>query len=125
MLALIAALVCGAVLILLFLIIRPYIRGEGRSVTFQAFSLAIESVSHEDAYIYYQVGRKKTEFYAAIGRGKTFFRTSMITTIPKEITDEEATKITADLALGLSELGYDYEIYRDGVPPENAVLARS
>jgi hypothetical protein len=117
MLALIGALVCGALLVLLFLIVC---RGEGRSVAFPAFSLAIESVSHEDAYLYYQVGEKKTEFYAAIGNGKTFFRASMVTTIPKEITDEDATEIAADLALGLSKLGYDYAIYRDG-----AVLARS
>jgi hypothetical protein len=96
-----------------------------RSVTFPTFSLAIESVSHEDAYVYYQVGEKKTEFYAAIGQGKTFFRTAMITTIPKDITDEEAIKIAADLAHGLSKLGYDYAIYRDGAPPENALLARS
>ena len=117
MLALIGALVCGALLVLLFIIVC---RGEGRSVAFPALSLAIESVSHEDAYLYYQVGEKKTEFYAAIGNGKTFFRASMVTTIPKEITDEDATKIAADLALGLSKLGYDYAIYRDG-----AVLARS
>ncbi len=65
-------------------------------------------------------GKRRQRFYAAIRRGKTFFRTSMITTIPKEIADEEATKIAADLALGLSKLGYDYAIYRDG-----AVLARN
>jgi hypothetical protein len=96
-----------------------------RSVAFPTFSLAIESVSREDAYLYYQVGDKKTEFYAAIGNGKTFFRTSVVTTIPKEITDEEATKIAGDLALGLAKLGYEYAVYRDGVPHENAILARS
>jgi|SRR5580765_2492590 len=96
-----------------------------RSVAFPTFSLAIESVSHEDAYLYYQVGDNKTEFYAAIGKGKTFFRTSVVTTIPKEITDEEATKIAGDLALGLSKLGYEYAVYREGAPPENAVLVRS
>lgn len=97
----------------------------GQSADFPTFSLAIESVSHEDAYIYYQVGEKKTEFYAAIRPGKTSFRTAMITTILKEITDEEAIKIAADLALGLSKLGYDYAIYRDGVPANDALLARS
>lgn len=107
----IGALVCGTPLVLLFLIVR---RRRSRSVAFPAFSLAIESVSHEDAYLYYQVGQKKIEFYAAVGRGKTFFGASMITTIPKEITDEQATKIAADLALGLSKLGYDYAIYRNG-----------
>lgn len=113
----IGVLVCGALLVLSFFI---FWRREGRSVAFPAFSLAVESVSHEDAYLYYQVGEKKTEFYAAIRHGKTFFRPSMFTTIPKEITDEEAIKIAADLAVGLSKLGYDYAIYRDG-----EVLARS
>ena len=117
MLALIGALVSGALLVLFFLVVW---RRRGRSIVLPSFSLAIESVSHEDAYLYYQVGERKTEFYAAIGSGKTLFRTSMITTIPKEITDEEAIKVAADLALGLSKLGYDYAIYRGG-----AVLARS
>lgn len=76
-----------------------------RSVAFPTFSLAIESVSHEDAYLYYQVGDKKTEFYAAIGNGKTLFRTSVVTTIPKEITDEEASKIAGDIALGFQAWG--------------------
>lgn len=81
MLALIGGLVCGALLVLLLLIV---LRREGRSVAFPEFSLTIESVSHDDAYLYYQVGEKKTEFYAAVRRGRTFFRTSIVTTIPKE-----------------------------------------
>lgn len=99
--------------------------GMAESVTFPTFSLRIESVSHEDAFIYYQVGEKTAEFYAAIRQGRSFFRSSMITTIPKEIRDEEATKIAADLALGLSKLGYEYKIYRDGVPRDKALLAHS
>ena len=99
--------------------------GMGQSVAFPTFSLTLESVSHEDAYIYYQVGEKKTEFYAAIGRGRSNFRSSIITTIPKEIGDEEAAKIAADLALGLSKLGYEYKVYRDGVPPHKALLTHS
>src|SRR5690349_3224917 len=96
-----------------------------QSVNFPTFTLAIESVSHEDAYLYYQVGQKRTEFYAAIGNGKTFFRASMVTTIPKEIIDEDAAKIAVDLGLGLSKLGYDYAIYREGAPPDKALLAHS
>ena len=117
MLALIGALIWGALLVLLFLCVW---RREGQSVAFPAFSLAIESISHEANYLHYRVGEKMTEFYAATGRGSKFFRTSMITTIPKEIGEDEASKIAADLALGLSKLGYEYAIYRDG-----AVLAHS
>ena len=47
----------------------------------------------------------------------------MITTIPKEVPVQEATKIAADLALGLSKLGYDYAIYRGGVSHNDALLA--
>jgi hypothetical protein len=97
----------------------------GQSVAFPTFSLTIESVSHEDAFIYYQVGEKKTEFYTAIRPERSIFRSSMITTIPKEIGDEEATKIAADLALGLSKLGYDYKVYRAGASPDKAMLAHS
>jgi len=100
-------------------------RGMGQSATFPTFSLRIESVSREDAFIYYQVGEKKTEFYAAVGPGRSIFRSSIITTIPKETGDEEAARIAADLALGLSKLGYDYKVFRAGASPDKALLAHS
>ena len=43
--------------------------------------------------------------------------------LPKEIPDEEVGRIVGDLAIGLSKLGYQYAIYRGGVPPKIALLA--
>ena len=56
------------------------------------------------------LGSTPFQFYAAIRRGRTFLRSLIITTLPKEIPDDETTKIFADLFIGLSKLGYEYDL---------------
>ena len=116
---------CGALLVVLFLFLRFSIRGRRRSATFPTFSIALNSVSREDTYIVYQAGGKTTEFHGYGGRGKTFLRTCYFIELPKGMSDEEVTRVAPNLALGLSELGYDYRIYRNGVPLGKAALSHT
>ena|SRR5579872_5753160 len=113
-------LVCVPLLTLLIVLIVLLARGTRRTARFADFSVTISTIGREEAYVKYVSSKKRAEFRASIGRGRSFFRPLIVVTIPAELTQEEFGKVASDLALGLGRLRYEYRIYRN-----DEVLARN
>lgn len=115
-------LVCGPLLAFLIAVIALLARGRRDAIRFTDFSLTISRVGRNEAYVSYRAGDVKTEFPAAIGRGRSFFRPSISVVIPAEVSPGDIDRIVSHLAAALASLRYEYRIYRDNT---SDVLARS
>jgi hypothetical protein len=104
--------VCGPLLLLLFAVIALLIRGSRNVAKFPTFSVTISKVGHQEAYVYYCLNGRKTEFQAEISRGKSFFVPRISVRVAEDVPEHEVFKIVSNLALGLSKLHYEYLIYR-------------
>ena len=113
-------LVCVPLVVLLITLIALLTRGRRRTATFSGFSVTISQIGREEAYVKYASVNRHAEFPASIGRGRNFFRPSILVTMPMALTPEDLRKTVSDIALGLGSLGFEYCIYGN-----NKVLARS
>jgi hypothetical protein len=114
-------LVCGPLLALIA-VIALLARGRRYAIRFADFSLTISKLGRNEAYVSYRAGNMQTEFPAAIGRGRSFFRPSISVVIPAELSQGDLHRIVSDLAAGLATLRYEYRIYGND---RSGVLARS
>jgi hypothetical protein len=112
-------------LLLVFGLIVRWVRRPRFSVTFPDFSLTINSVGGDSDFVMYRKGTMQTAFSASLGRGRR--RRSISVQIPSDLRIEQTRDIVRDLVLGLSELGYEYRIFRKREPrqvsPEERAVA--
>jgi hypothetical protein len=104
--------VCGPLLLLLFAIIALLIRGSRNVAKFPTFSVTVSKVGHQEAYVYYCLSDRKTEFQSEISRGKSFFVPRISVPVAEDVPEDEVFKIVPNLALGLSKLHFEYLINR-------------
>jgi hypothetical protein len=91
-------LVCGPLLLLLGTVIAFLIRGSRTIARFPTFSVRIERVGREDAYVIYHDHERRQEFYMwPSGRKQAMLDA------PIELSVEDIRKIAPNLALGSSE----------------------
>jgi hypothetical protein len=102
--------VCVPLLVLLGVVIVLMVRSSRTSSRFPTFSLSIERVGHEDAYLIYRDQDGHREFYLWPSGRKVAHLTA-----PKELPNEDIRKIVPNLALGLSKLGFQqYSLGKEG-----------
>jgi hypothetical protein len=102
--------VCGPLVLLLGAVIIFLIRGSRTIARYPTFSVKIERVGREDAYVIYRDVERRADFYMwPSGR-----RRAMLDA-PDEVSAEDIHKIAPKLAMGLAKLGFDeYSISKKG-----------
>jgi hypothetical protein len=83
---------------------------------FPSFTLRINQVGPEDAFVTYSGSGIQTAFEANLGRGPRSGHRQISVQIPREMDNERAKSVVRDLALGLGDLRYDYLIFRKREP---------
>jgi hypothetical protein len=84
-----------------------------RSVQVGDFSLRIESVTRECVAVVYQEGERVWRFGGELMGSRW---QDINVAVPKDLADADTRRIVANLARGLADLGYGYEIVRWGEP---------
>jgi hypothetical protein len=101
--------VCGPLLLLLCALIVFLVRGSRTIARFPTFSVKIERVSREDAYVIYRDREKRREFYLGLNGRKAMLEA------PRELPVEDIRKIVPNLGRGLAKLGFrQYSISKQG-----------
>jgi hypothetical protein len=108
-------------LVLLFIggIILYFRRIPPSVATFPNFSLRVEKVGREDAYIVYRDTDRRVEFYA----GRADRKQSLCLELPDELSDQIIKELVPKVVKGLASLGFQkYKVLRKG---ETKILAAS
>jgi len=98
----------GLLVFLIVLLIRGRIPSVATSAT---FSVTINSVGWQEAYVVYREGQNRVEFAAQIDR-----KGGICAETPKELSDEELRNILPNLVQGLGKLRNQYLVYRKRKP---------
>jgi len=98
----------GLLVFLIVLLIRGRIPSVATSAT---FSVTINSVGWQEAYVVYREGQNRVGFAAQIDR-----KGGICAETPKELSDEELRNILPNLVQGLGELRNQYLVYRKRKP---------
>lgn len=102
--------VCGPLLLLLSSVIVLLIRGSRTIARYPTFSVQVERVSREDAYVIYRDQVRRVEFYMwPSGRRRAMLKAT------SEPSVADIRSIEPNLALGLAKLGFhQYSISKKG-----------
>jgi hypothetical protein len=91
-----------------------WVRSKPRfEITFPDFSIAVSRVGREEAYLVYREQDRRFEMVAVLGR-KSGDGKKIYVQLPKEMPEDVARHIAANLVLGLTKLGYRYSIGTEG-----------
>ncbi len=118
--------VCAPLTILLLgIVTHGVLRPVRRIVEFPNFSVKINIVGREEAYVYYDpFNAEPIEFPATRGR-----KSWISVRVPKNLRGKDAPDIIQHLALALEKLGYRYLIFRsnstEAIPEEERAAAIS
>ena len=103
-------LVCGTLLLLLGAVIVFLIRGSRTIAIFPTFSVILQRVGREDAYVIYRDQVQRREFYMSHTGTKQANLEA-----PRELSVEDIREIEANLGMGLAKLGFhQYSISKKG-----------
>ena len=108
-------------LVLLFIggIIFYFRRLPPSVATFPNFSLRVEKMGREDAYIVYRDNDRRLEFYA----GRADREQTVCLELPDELSDQIIKELVPNVVKGLANLGFQkYKVLREG---ETKILAAS
>jgi hypothetical protein len=97
--------------LLVFLVVMLIRSHKPTVAAFPTFSVTVNSIGWQEAYVVYRAGDNTVEFAAQIGR-----KGRICAEAPKELSNEELCEILPNLVQGLAKLRREYLVYRRREP---------